>query len=682
MLTFQDSLITMFSSIGLFKQVQCPEQSHCSLMNCIFSHHLLSKEHDASDVLSTSPKQPKTNGQQMTSLSSTSLPIDGRHKEMDEKDDRPRKRRRLSDVNDESHGTQETVLERPRRKPLNDYQNKPETPSSRLPSTAIKEISPPPSRSFKTKAAEHLLLKAEAAGKLKSTAEPKLKAPFEPAKGASEVSLNPRLIANPPAPHAVRMQLITMLHDQMNRLNDEVWQSQDTSKTALRLTPQELILEALEEEENIAKQNPAVYLNVIKLRIVKLKKMKIAEWKEERLKQIAKRTAAEIPIDPKPSPRTIDTGLSTSQEVIFLSKLLAEPTHLAEHGFVLTKPSDEEVTEARNGLEAGQGWEQCDRCKIRFQVFPGRREEDGALTSGGTCSYHPAKPRRPPAKDKGDKAHRETIFACCNESIGTSIGCTTASSHVFKVSDPKRLALVMPFKRTPPKLLDPGPNRAVCFDCEMGYTTLGLELIRLTATAWPKGEELLDVLVRPLGEILDLNSQFSGVWPEDYKNALAYDETLGKNSKGAEVDPDTQLRLVESPAKARDLLFDLLTPETPLLGHALENDFNAARIIHPSIIDTVMLYPHPRGLPIRFGLKALMKRLLDRDIQTGGANGHDSKEDANAAGELVRLKLADTWKTLQKDGWKVRELEFYPPLPSTSVPSDPFGSYGEQVKES
>ena len=484
------------------------------------------------------------------------------------------------------------------------------------------------------------------------------------------------MIQNPPAAHGVRIQLITMIHEQMVRLNEEV---QDPSQNALRLSPQELIVEALEEEENIAKQNPAVYLNIIKLRITKLKKMKLPEWKEERLKQIAKRAPDELIATIGKSPQTIETGLSSSQEIAFLSRLLAKQGDLARHGYVPHAVSEEEIAQARSGVEAAQGWEQCDRCQTRFQVFLGRREEDGALTSGGICTYHPAKPRRPQAKDKADKGHKEAIYACCNETVGESAGCTQATTHVFKISEPKRLALIMPFMETPPKLLRPGPKIAVCFDCEMGYTTLGLELIRLTGTAWPNGEELLDVLVRPLGEVLDLNSRFSGVWREDYSNAVPY-ECTSIDEKPPLKNNGQRLRIVESPTIARDLLFTHLTPDTPLIGHALDNDLNATRIIHPSIVDTVLLFPHPRGLPLRFGLKALMKKQLDRDVQMGGDQGHDSKEDARAAGDLVRLKVREMWKTMKRDGWTVRNTEFFPPLLSVATQANASGTCERDVE--
>ena len=634
-------LFTMFSSLGLFKQIQCPEQSHCSLSNCIFAHH------SAAAVAKDVPQNPSTSN----STHGDTL-----------QHERPRKRRRIANDGNDTN-VDELVPDSPRDDSAAiDPQDSASMPS-RLPWTASRDVSPPPLRSSKAQRTSYLSPPdvPNSASSLKQESNPTV--PPAPAKKTVEETLNPRMMTNPPAGHGIRMQLLHMIHEQMTRLNEEISQSQDSSKSTLLLSPPEIVLEALEEEETVAKRNPAVYSNVIKLRIVKLRKMKLAEWKEERLKQIAKRAPVKPSTIVTSIPKSIETGLTSSQEIAFLSRILAKQSQLSKFGYVPAAPSEEEVNEARKGVDAAQGWELCDRCKTRFQVFPGRRAEDGALTSGGRCNYHPAKPRRPQPTDKADKVNRDSIYACCSENVGQSSGCTVASTHVFKISEPKRLGLIMPFEETPRNSQASELKRAVAFDCEMGYTTMGLELIRLTATSWPTGEELLDVLVRPLGEVLDLNSRFSGVFPQDYKDAIPYDSDGAADKDVLDADGKPRLRLVDSPFAARTLLFSLITPSTPLIGHALDNDLNATRIIHPSIVDSVLLYPHPRGLPLRFGLKVLMKKHLDRDIQTGGAQGHDSKEDARAAGDLVRLKIAEMWKTMKKEGWTVEDDVFCPPTP-------------------
>jgi hypothetical protein len=202
----------------------------------------------------------------------------------------------------------------------------------------------------------------------------------------------------------------------------------------------------------------------------------------------------------------------------------------------------------------------------------------------------------------------------------------------------------------------------------MGYTAFGLELIRITAISWPEHEALLDVLVRPLGTIIELNSRFSGVWPEHFASAIPYADWHPPSEfqdPGATPPP---LPIVDSPQKARELLCSFLTPSTPLIGHAIENDLNATRLCHPNIIDTMLLYPHPRGLPLRYGLKMLTKKYLERDIQMGGDRGHDSMEDAVATGDLVRVRVARQWREMQSKGWKFESGELVGPQ-GGAVPS-------------
>jgi RNA exonuclease 1 len=81
----------------------------------------------------------------------------------------------------------------------------------------------------------------------------------------------------------------------------------------------------------------------------------------------------------------------------------------------------------------------------------------------------------------------------------------------------------------------------------------------------------------------------------------------------------------------------LVSSETVLVGHGLENDLRALQVTHARCVDTSVLYAHPRGFPLRYKLKALAKDHLKIMIQRGGAGtfgGHDSAEDAGSA---VRL---------------------------------------------
>ena len=447
----------MFSTTGLFKQISCPESPACQLLNCIFSHEPTSR-HGGTDGVAVSS----------TILDLTREDGDGA--------ERPHKKRRTSGTFGEGEVLAEkttngigaaspSVVGIPTKVASDAMRLNTMTAKASLPLTASRTVSPPPLR--KQKVAPGTQAKSPNENWVDHEPDGASKVPkvsSRPRKEIKEESLNPRMLQNPPASHAVRLKLISMLYEHMVRLNNEVKNSLDDSRAALELSDQEMIQEVLEEEEKVAKENPSVYSNILKLRIVALKKMKLEDWKKERLKQIAKYAPDEMASSVSKPSVAIETGLSPAEEVAMLPRLFAKQEGLAKFGYVPMAPSDADVEQARKGVEASQGWEQCDRCKTRFQVFPGRRPEDGALTSGGHCTYHYSRPLRP-TREKADTGHKESIYPCCNQPVGSSIGCTTADSHVFKISDVKRLALVMPFKKTPIQA-HKKPDKAVCFDCE------------------------------------------------------------------------------------------------------------------------------------------------------------------------------------------------------------------------
>lgn len=86
-------------------------------------------------------------------------------------------------------------------------------------------------------------------------------------------------------------------------------------------------------------------------------------------------------------------------------------------------------------------------------------------------------------------------------------------------------------------------------------------------------------------------------------------------------------------------LLDRLTPHTILVGHSLDSDLAALKLTHPFIVDTSLLYQHPRGPPLKSSLKWLAQKYLKREIQKGhGTLGHDSVEDSRACLDLVKMK--------------------------------------------
>lgn len=665
----------MFTSKSLFSEVVCPYQSTCLLPKCLFWH-------------------PDSSGH------ATPKVINSEEIDLEADEDRPPKRQKVDDEGQKFNASLHPLF-REKAEALGCGEVKASQAATESGKgqkkilSADRPISPPPLRRKSqlsvTQSGSSTPPKTTTSALASTPATPKAHSKTPVKTPLKQESLNPRALKGPaPNTHAIRYKLVQMLHEQFTRLNSELKNDANDEEEKLALSDQELITKALDLEENAA-ATPSIYSNIVKGKIGFYKKMTVPQWKEERAKEVAALKAAETaklsdtPVSkPQEPPKVVETGLALEEEFKILPRLFTPITGLAKHGYVTTVPTDPDIESAKKGIEAAKGWEVCDRCKSRFQVFPGRREEDGALASGGTCTYHYGKPYMPERSAMDPKGKRERRYKCCNQLMGDSSGCTKADCHVFKISEVKRMAAVLNFEKTPenPEKVSTQP---VCIDGEMGYTVYGLELIRLTATSWPNGEELFDVLVRPLGEVMDLNSRFSGVWPKDYAEATPWDPLLlpftppPPTSDRATPSPHPnptlaskkrQLRIVASPAAARDLLFSYLSPQTPLIGHGLENDMNATRIIHPTIIDTALLFPHKAGLPYRNGLKALMHQHLNRHIQVvvdGRMEGHDSFEDANAAGELVRFALANEWAKMKHDGWTLEEGVVKSPVPKVST---------------
>ncbi|KAI5369304.1 Putative ribonuclease H-like superfamily, exonuclease, RNase T/DNA polymerase III [Septoria linicola] len=653
----------VFSTTNLFKSIVCPklrELGECKLTNCIYGHST-----NSGQVSPTSATPPITNGT----------------KPAEQATEPPLKRRKVTynSLEEKTPSRADLIrsqLAAQKRKPpaasppngARVSQSEGVGVSLAQPQTLHKPVTPPPTSQQVTSISG---ARDTASGSANKNGHDTAAAPAV-VKPEKTESLNPRLVASDPVGHAKRQLFLKYLHAELVRLNLLVLEAATLdSKEKCRLTPQQLITMALDLEERFVRESGAVYSNVIKQRIAAYKKMSLEAWVAELKITVVKEESP----PPKPPPKAIETGLLLEQEPLILPQLVADQRPLAAHGYIITPPSNAQIQEAKAAVAASHNWEECDRCSARFQVFPERNAE-GLLTGNGPCKYHPrrkAYPQRTKADKDKNMVSQGPYYPCCDEGVGTP-GCTSQAEHVFNTKSPARLASVLPFISTPenpaPKKSPQGREvQAVTFDCEMGYTANGLELIRLTAVAWPTNEQLVDVLVRPLGAIIDLNSKFSGVFPESFTNAIPYENWAIYTPPPPSQNESHRLPIVGSPAKARELLCSFLTPRTPLIGHAIDNDLNTVRLCHPTIIDTVILFPHPRGLPMRFGLKMLTQKYLNRQIQMGGDLGHDSKEDAIATGDLVRVKVAQKWKDMRITGWKiVNGKQLLPPPPPKRMP--------------
>jgi RNA exonuclease 1 len=165
-------------------------------------------------------------------------------------------------------------------------------------------------------------------------------------------------------------------------------------------------------------------------------------------------------------------------------------------------------------------------------------------------------------------------------------------------------------------------RRVISVDCEMCKAENDeYVLTRVSLLDWD-GTVVMDKLVKPDLAIKDYLTQYSGITAAMLKDVTT---TLS----------DIQRELLE-----------LVTPRTILVGHSLNSDFNALKMTHPFLIDTGILYPHPRGPPYKQSLKWLAQKYLHREVQKG-SKGHDSVEDSRTALDLVKQKCekGPTWGT-------------------------------------
>ncbi|XP_068619556.1 RNA exonuclease 1 homolog [Battus philenor] len=243
----------------------------------------------------------------------------------------------------------------------------------------------------------------------------------------------------------------------------------------------------------------------------------------------------------------------------------------------------------------------CCRCKKDYTVnkkgFPAVKEE---------CIYHPNNKYR---------VRGEARYQCCSQD-GTSDGCCVASCHVYEFVDYENLK---GYVRTLPPETDKDDYGVYSLDCEMCYTTQGLDLTRVTIIN-STCKVVYETLVKPLHPIIDYNTRYSGITEEQMMSV--------------------KTTLLEVQAT----LLTMFNSKTILIGHSLESDFKALKLIHDTVIDTSVLFPHKMGPPYKRALRNLSSEHLKKIIQNS-VDGHDSAEDATVCMELLMYKLKEDLKT-------------------------------------
>jgi RNA exonuclease 1 len=223
----------------------------------------------------------------------------------------------------------------------------------------------------------------------------------------------------------------------------------------------------------------------------------------------------------------------------------------------------------------------CSRCQKTYTV-----DERGMPAKFEACIFHQGRLWNERFNKTVDKK-----YSCCKNPAG-SIGCDSSKYHVIDGYDNPDYCKNY-VKTIAKKAPSDGFYGIYALDCEMCYTTVGLELIKVTVIDTQE-RVVFESLVKPSNPILDYNSRFSGIRKGDLDKVT------------------TTLKQIHQE------LLTLFNDKTILIGHSLDSDLRALKMIHDTICDTTMIFPHKRGLPFRRALRNLTAEYLKEIIQDNG----------------------------------------------------------------
>ena len=240
----------------------------------------------------------------------------------------------------------------------------------------------------------------------------------------------------------------------------------------------------------------------------------------------------------------------------------------------------------------------CSRCGKGFIIM-----NNGNYMRSEECWYHYGKVFN--QKVDGEWI---AVFSCCKSSSFN--GCQVADRHVTNGEPAAKRTGYILLQQTP----EEKESGIFAIDCEMVYTSIGMELARVSVID-KDHKSVYDSFVKPSNQVIDYNTRFSGITEERLSGNLP------------------NLKQVQ-----RDLK-QILFLDSILIGHSLESDLKALKIIHNRIVDTAIVFPHRKGAPFKRALATLVREYLEKIIQEDDG-GHDSTEDAIACLELMELQVS------------------------------------------
>lgn len=228
----------------------------------------------------------------------------------------------------------------------------------------------------------------------------------------------------------------------------------------------------------------------------------------------------------------------------------------------------------------------CKRCSSTFYINP---KDMSYLSTNSECVFHWGKLRNV----RFNKIV-EQKYTCCGGGCASE-GCEVGK-HVYDgdyVGNGTNLAGYVETTSHKSGKAARTASNIFAIDCEMCYTTRGLELTRVSVVDKDMND-VYETLVKPDAPILDYNTRWSGLTEESLRDCRK------------------SLRQVQCE------LLELFNSDTILMGHSLESDFKALKLIHRNVIDTSVVFPHKMGPPLKRALRNLMSEYLQVIIQEDG----------------------------------------------------------------
>eukprot|EP00917_Polyrhabdina_sp_WS-2016_P009566 GHVP01021146.1.p1 GENE.GHVP01021146.1~~GHVP01021146.1.p1 ORF type:complete len:570 (+),score=99.15 GHVP01021146.1:179-1711(+) len=154
--------------------------------------------------------------------------------------------------------------------------------------------------------------------------------------------------------------------------------------------------------------------------------------------------------------------------------------------------------------------------------------------------------------------------------------------------------------------------KGFALDCEMVSGVDNEELVaKISIVDWT-GSAVMNEIIRPDQPIKDYRTSITGVTAQMLERSKVTLKDIHEGMKS------------------------LFGADSFLIGHSIVHDLSVLKIAHPRVIDTAILYGHPKP-PSKYSLNRLLKNLLNKELERKGV--HDPEEDCRACLDLVKLKL-------------------------------------------